>query len=116
MASQFKQPIVLLSSSDGKRQATLVALGNYKNKLTWVSTDGISVSFEDGVLIATRGYSQDLMESNHESLNNLLNLSSKARDALVKIIIRHFSDLLKSERNKIKLKFPAHNNLLFWQV
>ena len=78
--SQFRQPIVLLSSSDGKRQATLVALGNYKNKLTWVSRDGISVSFEDGVLIATRGYSQDLMESNHENLNNLLNLTSKTRN------------------------------------
>ena len=57
-----------------------MALGNYKNKLTWVSTDGISVSFEDGVLIATRGYSQDLMESNHENLNNLLNLASKTRN------------------------------------
>ena len=58
--SKFKQPIILLTSSDGRSQATLVALGNYKNKLTWVSSDGISVSFEDGILIATRG-TQDLI-------------------------------------------------------
>ena len=58
--SKFNQPIILLSSLDGKRAATLVALGNYKNKLTWVSADGISVSFSNGILIATRGYSQDL--------------------------------------------------------
>ena len=63
-----------------KKTSDPCGFGNYKNKLTWVSTDGISVSFEDGVLIATRGYSQDLMESNHENLNNLLNLSSKTRN------------------------------------
>ena len=44
--SKFKQPIILLSSLDGSNQATLVALGNYKNKMTWVSSDGISVSFK----------------------------------------------------------------------
>ena len=69
--SKFNQPIILLSSLDGKRTATLVALGNYKNKLTWVSADGISVSFSNGILIATRGYSQDLMESQHNNLDSI---------------------------------------------
>ena len=78
--SKFKQPIILLTSSDSKSQATLVALGNNKNKLTWVSSDGISVSFKDGILIATRGYSQDLMESEHGDLKNFFNLSSKNRE------------------------------------
>ena len=78
--SKFKQPIISLLSSDGSSQATLVALGNYKNKLTWVSSDGISVSFEDGVLLATRGYSQDLMESEHGNIKNLFNLSTKSRN------------------------------------
>jgi hypothetical protein len=55
--SKFNQPIIVLSSSDGKTGATLVALGNYQNRLTWVSADGISVSFLNGILIATRGYS-----------------------------------------------------------
>ena len=56
---------------DGKNAATLVVLGNYQNKLTWVSSDGISISFEDGILIATRGYSQDLIEAQHEDLDKL---------------------------------------------
>ncbi len=59
--SEFKQPIILISSLDEKNQATLVALGNNKEKLTWVSSDGISLTFDQGVLIATRGYSQDLL-------------------------------------------------------
>ena len=59
--SEFKQPIILISSLDEKKQATLVALGNNKEKLTWVSSDGISITFDKGVLIATRGYSQDLL-------------------------------------------------------
>ena len=77
--SKFNQPIILLSSLDGKNTATLVALGNYKNKLTWVSADGISVSFLNGILIATRGYSQDLMESQHNGLDTLFSKNTKKR-------------------------------------
>ena len=97
--SKFKQPIILLSSLDRRSQATLVALGNYKNKLTWVSSDGISVSFEDGILIATRGYSQDLMESKHGDLENFLNLSLKSR----KKIYRY----LNGENEYEELKFSC---------
>lgn len=77
--SKFRQPIILLSSLDGKNNATLVALGNYKDKLTWVSADGISVSFLDGILIATRGYSQDLIESQHNDLETLFSKNTKRR-------------------------------------
>ncbi len=77
--SKFNQPIILLSSLDGKKTATLVSLGNYKNNLTWVSADGISVSFLNGILIATRGYSQDLMESQQEDLNILFTRNIKTR-------------------------------------
>lgn len=59
--SKFKQPILLISSLDEKSQATLVALGNNKERLTWVSADGISLTYDQGILIATRGYSQDLL-------------------------------------------------------
>ena len=59
--SRFKQPIILISTLDQKTQATLVALGNNKEKLTWVSSDGISLTFDQGILIATRGYTQDLL-------------------------------------------------------
>tara|TARA_B100000886_G_C20386684_1_gene476378 strand:+ start:590 stop:1276 length:687 start_codon:yes stop_codon:yes gene_type:complete len=68
--TQFNQPIIGLSSPNHKEQATLVALGNQNDKLTWVSADGISISFANGVLIATRGYSQDLMEARHNDLDD----------------------------------------------
>ena len=75
--SKFNQPIILLASEDGENTATLVALGNYRNKLTWVSADGISLSFENGILIATRGYSQDLMESQQNDLDTLFTDNTK---------------------------------------
>ena len=77
--SQYNQPIILLSSLDGKNTASLVALGNYKDMLTWVSADGISVSFLNGILIATRGYSQDLMESEQNGISTLFTGNTKTR-------------------------------------
>ena len=68
---KFNQPIILTSSIDRKHQATLVSLGNNEERLTWVSSDGISLSFDNGVLIATRGYSQDLLSLNYENPNKL---------------------------------------------
>lgn len=65
--SKFTQPIILISSLDKVNQATLVALGNNDEKLTWVSSDGISVSYDQGVLIATRGYSQDLLSLKYKT-------------------------------------------------
>ena len=64
---------------DGKNTASLVALGNYKDILTWVSADGISVSFLNGILIATRGYSQDLMESQQNGISTLFTRNTKTR-------------------------------------
>jgi len=74
---KFNQPIILTSSVNKKNQATLVSLGNNDERLTWVSSDGISLSYDNGVLIATRGYSQDLLSLKYEkpkkifSSNNL---------------------------------------------
>ena len=70
---KFNQPIILTSSIDRKHQATLVALGNNEERLTWVSSDGISLSYDNGVLIATRGHSQDLLSLNYENPNKLFN-------------------------------------------
>ena len=69
--SKFTQPIILISSLDKVNQATLVALGNNDEKLTWVSADGISVSYDQGVLIATRGYSQDLLSLKYKTPANV---------------------------------------------
>ena len=68
---RFNQPIILTSSIDRKHQATLVSLGNNEERLTWVSSDGISLSYDNGILIATRGYSQDLLSLNYENPNKL---------------------------------------------
>ncbi len=74
--SKFNQPIILVSSLDKHNEATLVALGNNEEKLTWVSADGISVSYDNGVLIATRGYSQDLLSLKYKNPTNLFSFSS----------------------------------------
>lgn len=63
---KFSQPIILTSSIDKKNQATLVVLGDNRDRLTWVSSDGISLSYDNGILIATRGYSQDLLSLDYE--------------------------------------------------
>ena len=72
---QFKQPIILTSSTDKKNQATLVSLGNNEERLTWVSSDGISLSYDDGVLIATRGYSQDLLSLRYKEPKKIFSSS-----------------------------------------
>ena len=69
--SKFKQPIILVSSIDHKNQATLIALGNNDEKLTWVSADGISMTFDKGILISTRGYSQDLFSLRYKNPSEL---------------------------------------------
>ena len=68
---KFNQPIILTSSIDRKHQATLVSLGNNEDRLTWVSSDGISLSYDNGVLIGTRGYSQDLLSLKYKNPNKL---------------------------------------------
>ncbi len=73
--SKFNQPIILISSLDKTKEATLVALGNNEEKLTWVSADGISVSYDNGVLIATRGYSQDLLSLKYKNPADLFSAS-----------------------------------------
>lgn len=68
---KFNQPIILTSSVDKKDQSTLISLGNNRDRLTWVSADGISLSYDNGVLIATRGFAQDLLSLKYEKPNKL---------------------------------------------
>lgn len=42
-------------------QATLQEVARNRNQITWLSVDGISVTFEQGFLVATRGYGEDIM-------------------------------------------------------
>ena len=39
----------------------MVQIGTNGSRITWVSADGISITLEEGVVIATRGLADDLM-------------------------------------------------------
>ena len=97
--SKFTQPIIGISAPKSSEQAALVALGNQDEKLTWVSADGISISFVNGILIATRGYSQDLMETRHGNPFTLFTKNS----------IKHFKThrYLDGQNEYIELKFSC---------
>ncbi len=84
--SKFNQPIILVSSLDKTNEATLVALGNNEEKLTWVSADGISVSYDNGILIATRGYSQDLLSLKYKNPANLFSATEIKYDKVHRYI------------------------------
>lgn len=57
------QPNDLMIASVISRNATAVLVrgGNNGSRVTWLSPDGIGVTFQDGVLISTRGLGADLM-------------------------------------------------------
>jgi len=57
------QPNEMMLVSVIAREATAIVVrgGNNGSKVTWLSPDGISVAFDDGVLVGTRGLGEDLM-------------------------------------------------------
>lgn len=59
------QPVNLLRLSIISREATaiLVEGGNNGSKTTWFSPEGLSLTFDNGLLIGTRGFGDDLMGS-----------------------------------------------------
>jgi len=60
------QPTDLLRVSIIAREATALVIpaGTNGTKTTWFSEDGLSVTFDQGVLIGTRGLGDDLMGAN----------------------------------------------------
>jgi hypothetical protein len=52
---------MVLNAYNGTLVATLAASGSNGNRLTWLSTDGLSVTTENGIIAATRGFQRDLM-------------------------------------------------------
>lgn len=57
------QPNEMMLVSVIAREATAIVVlgGNNGSKTTWFSEDGISVTFDNGVLVASRGLGDDLM-------------------------------------------------------
>jgi hypothetical protein len=55
------QPVLEVTILDRAAQARLDKIGQNGTVMTWASKDGISVSLDRGVLVATRGLGDDLM-------------------------------------------------------
>jgi len=54
-------PILLAGVESRQAYATLTPSGHNRGVVSWVTGDGVSLSFRNGVLVATRGLGQDLM-------------------------------------------------------
>lgn len=52
---------LLMSRGGGAAPASLVQAGINGNKVTWLSADQVSVTLEYGLLVASRGFAQDMM-------------------------------------------------------
>ena len=63
----------MLAAVPSRGAAALVQqVGTNGAKSTWLSPDGISVTFENGILVATRGLGPDLMAAEASGLNAAL--------------------------------------------
>lgn len=52
---------LLVTAYGGASQAAMVPASGIGNRVTWLSADNVSVTLEDGILVATRGFPRDLM-------------------------------------------------------
>jgi hypothetical protein len=65
------QDLLLLSVVARDTAATAQVGGDNGTKRTWLTVDGISVTFDNGVLIATRGLGDDLMGADAPAVSAL---------------------------------------------
>ncbi|WGW04488.1 YjbF family lipoprotein [Tropicibacter oceani] len=73
------KPILLIELPDRKAQALATQLGNNGGVETWLSPDGVSVSLNRGIVVATRGLGGDLMTADiAEVLAGLYNGAPRA--------------------------------------
>ena len=63
---------ILLSRAGTTSQASMVVAGVNGNKVTWMSADQVSITLDNGLLVATRGFVQDLMASDNTQVINAL--------------------------------------------
>ena len=57
-------PLMLVSVESRNAHATLSPVGENRGVITWATADGVSLSFDHGILVATRGLGPDLMAAN----------------------------------------------------
>tara|TARA_R110002110_G_scaffold160893_3_gene359440 strand:- start:384 stop:1052 length:669 start_codon:yes stop_codon:yes gene_type:complete len=63
---------MLLSRAGSGTQASLVTAGVNGTKVTWMSADQVSVTLENGIIVATRGFVQDMMAADISQVVNAL--------------------------------------------
>ncbi len=63
---------MLMSLAGSPAQASLVAAGVNGTKVTWIGTDQISITLENGLLVATRGFAEDMMAADISQVMNAL--------------------------------------------
>lgn len=61
-------PGAFLLLSRGGSLASMVVAGTNGSKVTWMSADQVSVTLENGLLVATRGFVQDLMATDNSQV------------------------------------------------
>lgn len=66
---QSGQELILVSVPSRDAAASLIRAGQNGDKVTWISPDGIGLTFRNGILIATRGFGDDLMAADVSDLN-----------------------------------------------
>ena len=52
---------MVLNAYNGTLVAALAAGGSNGNRVTWISADGLSITTQNGVMVASRGFPRDLM-------------------------------------------------------
>ena len=63
---------LVLNAYNGSLVTALAAGGSNANRITWLSPDGLSVTTQNGVIAATRGFPRDLMAANVDSVMRAL--------------------------------------------
>lgn len=56
--------VMIVTAHGGASVASMVPAAVNLNRVTWVSADNVSVTTENGMIIATRGFPRDLMAAN----------------------------------------------------
>lgn len=66
------EPAVLVTLEDVDAVASIIRIANNQGAETYQGVDAIALTLQGGVLIATRGYSDDLMQSDMSGLQSAL--------------------------------------------
>ncbi len=69
-------PLLLVNVESRNAHAILSPVGENRGIITWATADGVSLSFNHGILVATRGLGPDLMATNISNVLSALRTAS----------------------------------------